>query len=49
MKVGLGVGVDAEVMVAPFAVEVGIGKIHCFVGFFEMVLDEPDVFLIGSL
>ncbi len=49
MEVGLGVRVDAEVMAAQFAGEVGGGKIHCFSGYFEIVLDKPDVFLSGTL
>lgn len=49
MKVGLGVRVDAEIMVAQFAVEVGGGEIHCLLGCFEIVLDKPNVFLGGTL
>ena len=49
MEVGLGIGVDAEVLAAQFAVEVGGGEIHCLSVCFEIVLDKPNVFLSGTV
>lgn len=47
MQVGLGVRADAKVVVRHLAVE--RGEVHCLLGLFEIVLDEPDTFLSGSI
>ncbi len=47
VQVGLGVRADAKVVVRHLAVE--RGEVHCLLGLFEIVLDEPDTFLSGSI
>lgn len=47
VQVGLGVGADAEAVVRHLAVE--RWEVHCLLGLLEILLDEPDMFLGGSI
>lgn len=49
VEVGLRIGADAEVVAGHLAAEIGRGEVHCLLGLFEIFLDEPDVFLSGTI
>lgn len=48
MKVALGVSIETELVTRHLLAQTGGGKVHFLLGFFEVLMNKPNVFLVGA-